>query len=56
MKITNAVSDGDKTLRSLTKLNPSSNKFPIPEITWQSKKEVGKHVLLNILLKQNVLY
>ena len=51
MKITDAVSDGDKTLRIFTKLRPSSNKFPIPEITWQSKKEVRKHVLLNILLK-----
>lgn len=51
MKITDAVSDGDKTLRVLTKLNPNSNKFAIPEIIWQSKKEVGKHVLLNMLLK-----
>jgi len=46
-----AASDVDKNLRILTKLKPSSNKFPIPEITWQYKKEVEKHVLLNILLK-----
>lgn len=56
MKITDAVSDGDKTLRILTKLKPSSNKSLIPEIIRQPKKEAGKHVLLNILLKYNVSY
>ena len=34
-------------LKILTKLKPSFNKFSIPEATWQSKKEVGKHLLLN---------
>lgn len=38
MKITSAVSDGDKTLRIFIKLNPSFNKFPILEIICQSKK------------------
>lgn len=30
MKIADAVSDEDKTLRVLTKLKPRFNKFPIP--------------------------
>lgn len=38
MKIINAVSDGDKTLRIFTKLSPSFNKFPILKLIWQSKK------------------
>lgn len=42
MKITDAESK-DKTLKILTKLKPSFNKFSIPEIMWQSQKEVRKH-------------
>lgn len=53
MKTTNAVSDGDKTLRIFTKLNPRFNTFPSLKIIWQPKKGsvFGKHILLNKLLK-----
>lgn len=47
-----SVSEREKTLRFFTKLNSSFNKFPILKLVWQSKKkEVGKHILLNQLLR-----